>query len=43
MPIFQGNDAAYYIATARGSYSATWDAAAFGDYCASTAAFKPAL
>jgi hypothetical protein len=42
MPIFQGNDTAYYIASASGSYGALWDAGGSGAYCASTAAFKPA-
>jgi hypothetical protein len=42
MPIFDGNDAAYYLTPSHGSFGAVWDAGGLGDYCASTAAFKPA-
>ena len=42
LPVLAGNDAAYYVAPATGSYAAAWLAQGVAPWCASTAAFRPA-
>jgi hypothetical protein len=42
LAILDGNNTAYYVAGAPGTYGAVWDDGTVSSYCASTAAFKPA-